>query len=57
MSNASPYDQGLNEGIQTAMKDYFSGESTFTQAWNRFKEIVIEKYPELKFTTTPTEPK
>lgn len=57
MSNASPYDQGLNEGIQTAMKDYFSGESTFAQAWNRFKEIVIEKYPELKFTTTPTEPK
>ncbi|MFA7417626.1 MAG: ABC transporter substrate-binding protein [Acholeplasma sp.] len=56
MSNASPYDQGLNEGIQTAMKDYFSGTSTFTQAWNRFKEIVNEKYPELKFPTAPAEP-
>lgn len=57
MSNASPYDQGLNEGIQTAMKDYFAGTSTFDQAWNRFKEIVAEKYPELKFPTTPAEPK
>lgn len=57
MSNASPYDQGLNEGIQTAMKDYFAGTSTFAQAWTRFKEIVGEKYPELKFPTTPAEPK
>lgn len=57
MSNASPYDQGLNEGIQTAMKDYFAGTSTFDQAWTRFKEIVGEKYPELKFPTTPAEPK
>src|SRR5690554_511496 len=57
MSNASPYDQGLNEGIQTAMKDYFAGTSTFDQAWTRFKEIIGEKYPELKFPTTPAEPK
>ncbi len=56
MSNASPYDQGLNEGIQTAMKDYFAGTSTFTQAWNRFKEIINEKYPELNFPTAPAEP-
>lgn len=56
MSNASPYDQGLNEGIQTAFKDYFAGTSSFAQAWTRFKEIVNEKYPELNFPTTPTEP-
>ena len=56
MSNASPYDQGLNEGIQTAFKDYFAGTSSFTQAWTRFKEIVSEKYPELNFPTTPAEP-
>src|SRR5690554_375656 len=57
MSNASPYDQGLNEGIQTAMSDYFSGESTFSQAWDRFKAIVTEKYPELTLPSTIQEPK
>ena len=25
MSNAGPYDQGINEGMQTAFKDYFEG--------------------------------
>lgn len=57
MKNASPYDQGLNEGIQTAMKDYFSGASNFADAWKNFTQIVNEKYPELKFPSTPVEPK
>lgn len=57
MSNASPYDQGLNEGIQTAMKDYFSGEATFAQAWQTFVNRVTELYPEIKMPTAPAEPK
>lgn len=56
MSNASPYDQGLNEGIQTAMKDYFAGTSTFAEAYTRFKEIISEKYPELVLPATLQEP-
>ncbi len=56
MSNISPYDQGLNEGIQTAFRDYFLGTSTFQQAWDAFKTIASTKYPELKFPTTPVEP-
>ncbi len=57
MSNASPYDQGLNEGIQNAMKDYFSGEATFAKAWENFTNIIKEKYPELKMPAAPAEPK
>lgn len=56
MSNISPYDQGLNEAIQTAFRDYFLGTSTYTQAWNAFKTLVTTKYPELKFGTMPAEP-
>lgn len=56
MSNLSPYDQGLNEAIQTAFRDYFLGTSTYTQAWNAFKTLVSTKYPELKFGTMPAEP-
>lgn len=56
MSNISPYDQGLNEAIQTAFRDYFLGTSTFTEAWNAFKSLVSTKYPELKFPTMPVEP-
>lgn len=56
MSNASPYDQGLNEGIQNAMKDYFTGQLTFEQAWTLFKDNVKTTYPELKFGTDPIQP-
>ncbi|MDY0210801.1 MAG: ABC transporter substrate-binding protein [Acholeplasma sp.] len=57
MSNISPYDQGLNEGIQNAFRDYFLGTSTFAQAWEAFKTSSSTKYPELKFPNTPVEPK
>ncbi len=56
MSNISPYDQGLNEGIQTAFRDYFLGTITFEQAWAAFKESSTTKYPELKFGATPQDP-
>lgn len=56
MSNISPYDQGLNEAIQTAFRDYFLGESTFAQAWDAFKTLVSTKYPELTFPAMPAEP-
>lgn len=48
MENISPYDQALNEGIQTAFRDYFSGEVSEDDAWDNFYEIVQAKHPELK---------
>lgn len=48
MSNISPYDQGMNEEIQTAFRDYFNGVVDYDTALNNFYTAVIEKYPELK---------
>lgn len=48
MSNISPYDQGMNEEIQTAFRDYFNGIVDYDTALNNFYRAVIEKYPELK---------
>lgn len=47
MSNCTPYDQGLNEGIQTAMKDYFNGQVTKEEALDNFYKAAETKYPEL----------
>lgn len=47
MSNISPYDQGMNEEIQTAFRDYFNGVVDYDTALNNFYTAVIEKYPEL----------
>lgn len=47
MSNISPYDQGLNESLQSAMHDYFNGTVTKEQAFENFYTSAIEKYPEL----------
>lgn len=47
MSNCSAYDQGLNEGIQTAFRDYFNGTVTKQQAYDNFYTAAIEKYPAL----------
>lgn len=47
MSNISPYDQGLNESLQTAMHDYFDGNVTKEAALENFYKSAIEKYPEL----------
>ncbi|CCV64532.1 Carbohydrate ABC transporter substrate-binding protein [Alteracholeplasma palmae J233] len=57
MKNASPYDQGLNEKIQTALKDYFSGTATWQAAWANFVKLVNEIYPELKVPENIAEPK
>ncbi len=48
MSNISAYDQGLNEGIQTAFRDYFNDNVDFETALDNFYVNAIEKYPELK---------
>lgn len=47
MKNISPYDQGLNEEFQKAMKDYFDGNVTKDKALENFYKAAIEKYPNL----------
>ena len=47
MSNAGPYDQGCNEGIQAAFKDYFDGAVDMNGAKANFEKTIMEKYPEL----------
>ena len=44
----SKYYQGMNEGIQQDMKDYFDGKVSEEEAWTNFYTIVQEKYPQLK---------
>jgi hypothetical protein len=48
ISNMGPYDQGLNESFQGAMKDYFTGKVDKDTALENFYKAAIEKYPELK---------
>ena len=49
MSNVSPYDQGLNETYQAAMKEYFDGTvATYEEALENFYNNAIVKYPNLK---------
>lgn len=47
MSNTTPYDQILNEGIQSAFKDYFDGKIDKAKALENFKAIVKAKYKDL----------
>jgi hypothetical protein len=47
MSNTCPYDQGCNEEIQTAFKDYFDGTVDYDTALANFKQAITTKYPEL----------
>ena len=47
MKNISPYDQGLNEEFQKAMKDYFDGNVDKDKALDNFYKAAIEKYPNL----------
>ena len=47
MSNVGPYDQGLNEGLQKAFKDYFDGTVDLDTAKENFFTAAKEKYPEL----------
>ncbi len=48
MSNISPYDQGCNEQLQTAMRSYYQGKATYEQALDAFYKAVITLYPNLK---------
>lgn len=47
MSNISPYDQGCNEEVQAAFRDYFNGTVTKEKALENFYTAIIEKYPNL----------
>ncbi len=53
MSNAGPYDQGINEGMQTAFKDYFEGTISEDKAKANFETAIKEKYPELETVNWP----
>ena len=53
MSNAGPYDQGINEGMQTAFKDYFEGTVDEDKAKANFETAIKEKYPELETVNWP----
>ena len=53
MSNAGPYDQGINEGMQTAFKDYFDGKVDESKAKANFETAIKEKYPELETVNWP----
>ena len=48
MSKAGPYDQGLNEGFQRALADYFNGTVDLDTALTNFYNDAIVIYPELK---------
>lgn len=48
MKNVSPYDQGINENIQNAMKDYFTGKVDLETAWANFYTKIKDVYPTLK---------
>ena len=53
MSNAGPYDQGCNEGIQGAFKDYFDGTIDEDAAKANFEKTIKEKYPDVKEVKWP----
>ena len=53
MSNAGPYDQGCNESIQSAFKDYFDGAVDMNGAKANFEKTIMEKYPELTEVVWP----
>ena len=48
MNNISQYDQGINEELQNAMKDYFAGNITEDKAWENFYSQIKTKYSALK---------
>jgi hypothetical protein len=48
MKNLSSWDQGINEKLQEAMKDYFLGQVKIDKAWSNFYKKVKQVYPELR---------
>lgn len=53
MSNCGPYDQGCNEEIQKAFKDYFTGTVDMDGAKANFEKAIKEKYPDVKEVVWP----
>ncbi len=53
MSNVSPYDQGCNEKIQNAFRDYFNGNVDFDTAKKNFEAAIKEVYPDIKEVVWP----
>lgn len=53
MSNAGPYDQGCNEQIQNAFRDYFDGTIDIDAAKKNFETAIMELYPELTEVVWP----
>jgi hypothetical protein len=50
MKNACAYDQGCNEQMQNAMKDYFTGKTTsIADAMDAFKTALDAKYTGLTY--------
>ena len=47
MSNVGAYDQGCNENIQKAMKDYFDGNVDLDTAKANFEKAIKELFPEI----------
>lgn len=56
MSNISAYDQGLNESLQNAFKDFYLGTITWDEAWEAFEDKVTTLYPELSLPAIPADP-
>ena len=53
MQNACAYDQGCNEQMQNAMKDYFTGKTTtIADAIAAFKTALDAKYTGLTYDTS-----
>ena len=53
MSNVGPYDQGCNEQIQNAFRDYFDGTVDIDGAKKNFETAIMELYPELTEVVWP----
>ena len=53
MSNVSAYDQGCNEKIQAAFKDYFDGNVDIDTAKANFETAIRELYPEITEVVWP----
>ena len=50
---ASPYDQGVVEKMQSAMKDYFDGNADLDKAKANFETAIKEIYPEIETVNWP----
>ena len=53
MSNIGPYDQGCNEKIQAAFKDYFDGNVDMDGAKANFEKAIMEMYPDITAVNWP----